>query len=709
MFKRKLLANALVLALASSSLLVVGDTEDSRKATHNGQAPSTRPPILASTASPGDAGVSEIARTQAAALITEATTIIDQYQGSHEPVKRALANLDAALQLDPADSRIYIQFARVGLMLNGLTPAALQRAEVNLRKAIDVDPKGGDAHLLLGYILAHSDRKAESDAAFSTARGLPHNEGWMVAMTAELTGTQRAKDEFAAQSREFERSGKEAIAKAVAAAGGNARAAAERLGDEAAKLLDEAGTSARRVIGPASEKLQQAMAIDAKVPRVHVELARLAMKAGGLSNQTLDLAERSLRIAIEIDPQFGDAYVLLGYVLNHAGRLDEATQAFARAERTPHTSAWLESNMAELKRKQGREQEAIEIFARIAADPNKPVGLRASSFSEIQKYYALTDARDIADRAYRQHIELTPDALGPRINYGNFLRVYRTDLARSEKYLRDALKVAKIEVARSALAMTLYMKWAEAWIKDPKSAQAAAIFDEARALDSDLKLIVDDLGKLQQPHPIMDALVAKGISIDVSSTGPGGTTPLSSAARSGSMEVVRQMIRLGAHPNTPGYNGFTGLMAAASAGNVAMVKLFLDSGADPGLRTAAGKDAAAYARERGDIPLATLLEGAKRTFVATAASLPPTPFKVGFTYRVRKEWVLDQSIPETRFHAGEQVIFDYPQEYGDLNLARFYFRGPKSGMFRQFVLDKKQIATWREYFEEVGPAPLSMR
>ena len=699
MFNPRLVANATALVLASSALLSVADSSG----------PSATPPVSSASA-PGvvasapQVNVSDAARAKAAALVTEATAIIDAYTGSTDPLQKAMTNLNEALELDPGNPRVYIEYARLGITWTGLTPFTLQRSELALRKAIEVDPNAGDAYVLLGYVFAHSDRTQDAEAAFAKGRGLPHTKQWLDAMTAELGARQQFDAEVAEQSRREEKALANAMARAVADANGNARVAAQRLSDEAAKLLDEAGNTSRHVMGEASEKLSLAMKLDARVPRAHVEMARFVMKANGVNEPSLQMAEQSLRTAIDIDPQFGDAYVLLGYVLNHAGRLDEAAQAFARAEQTPHTSVWLESNIAELKSKQGKEQEAIETFARVAADTRNPVGLRVAAYFEIEQYYALTGARDLADRAYQQHIALTPDAVTPKIRYGHFLRVFRLDLPRSEAYLREALKRSDSPTARSTLAKTLYMKWAEVWIKDRNSAKAAAIFAEASALDPDLRDLVDDLGRLQRPHPILDALVAKGVSLDVSSAGPGATTPLSSAAKFSSLEVVRQMIRLGAHPNTPGYDGFTGLMAAAWNGNVPMVKLLLDSGADPGLRTTDGHDAEWYARDRGDTPLATLLADAKRRFIPTAATTPSTPFKVGFAYRVKKDWEVDQWSTESRFKGGETVVFDHETEYGDLGRARFYFWG-KEPYMRQFSTPRDRIAAWSDYFEEIGPAP----
>ena len=263
---------------------------------------------------------------------------------------------------------------------------------------------------------------------------------------------------------------------------------------EAAKLLDEYSGD-WNVLRQAETKLRNALEINPDEAAAYVEFARLAMRSTGeLDPATLGRAETSIRRALAIDPGFGNAYVLLGYVLTHAGRLSEADAAFGQAERAGATSPWLESNLAELKDKQGQAQIAAEIFTRVAAAPGKSNDIRAAALEWLQKFHTSAGQYDQADLAYRSQIELDPAKPFPKGNYSQFLRVRRLDLAHSESYARQALASMDYGMARKSLAFTLYLEWAESLAtgKDPR--RTGELFAEASRLSPNLADIVFEIG-----------------------------------------------------------------------------------------------------------------------------------------------------------------------------------------------------------------------
>jgi tetratricopeptide (TPR) repeat protein len=470
---------------------------------------------------------------------------------------------------------------------------------------------------------------------------------------------------------------------------------------EAARLLD-AYSGRGDLLQQANQKLREALEINPDEPAAYVELARLRMKSSGLNVESLKDAEASLRRALAIDQAFGNAHVLLGYVLTHAGRFDEAEAAFAQAERTGATSPWLESNLAELKDKRGQRQVAAEIFNRIAANPAKPAAIRGAALEWLQSFHTYTSKQlDQADLAYRMQIELDPRAPWPKGNYACFLRVHRLDLARSEMFARQALEIMRYGVAQRCLASTLYLEWAEALVaQDTK--RADALFAEASQLEPDLGTLVREVGNYPRAHPILEALAQKGISLDTMPGIAGGTTPLSIAAGNPNVEIATRMIRLGANPNTQGYAGVTPLMIAAQRGSDAMVRALLTSGADPTLRSRDGKDAEQFAIDANQLPTAGLIAAAKKTYVRPAGPLTAgVPFRVGTAYRVKKEYAPEKVI--VTFRVGDRVVFDAPTSYGNPRFARFNFRDSENHI-REFRVDKDQIDTWSEYFEEIGAA-----
>jgi tetratricopeptide (TPR) repeat protein len=484
----------------------------------------------------------------------------------------------------------------------------------------------------------------------------------------------------------------------------NKRAAAAQVA-EAAALLDEADRAPEN-LPKAEQKLRLALGLNPDEPAAFVELARYRMKSSGLNPTSLRQAEELLRRAIAIAPTFGNAYVLLGYVLTHSNRLKEAQAAFDSAKRYRATSPWLDLNIAELEERQGNRKLAAQAYQRVVKSPKSPIHLKTSALSALQKYYVHEKQFDQADRAYRKQIELDPDHPWWKGNYSAFLRVYRKDLDRSERYAREALAIMDYGMARQSLASTLYLKWAEAVVrKDGK--RASELYAEAQMYHPDPALVLEEVGSYPKPHPIVAVLASKGISVSTMSGIASGTTPLTVAIAERNRAAAAQLVKAGADPNADAYEGITPLIVAAQNGDEAMVRFLLKAGADPTLLSRAGKDAEQYARENRRAAAAQLLASAKQTYVRPAnAPTPAVPFRVQHIYRVKKDWYKTTGVkdPTYNFLAGEEVIFNRAMLYGTPDRISFLFDS-QDGKSKELAMDTKDVPRWGEYFEEVGPAP----
>ena len=84
--------------------------------------------------------------------------------------------------------------------------------------------------------------------------------------------------------------------------------------------------------------------------------------------------------------------------------------------------------------------------------------------------------------------------------------------------------------------------------------------------------------------------------------------PMASAAASGRLAEVRQLLDKGASPDAWGVDYVSpALVGAAEGGHVVVVKLLLERGADPDRRDSGGKTAAERAREGGHIGVVDLI------------------------------------------------------------------------------------------------------
>ncbi len=485
---------------------------------------------------------------------------------------------------------------------------------------------------------------------------------------------------------------------------------AQRAGDqsagalvkEAQMLLDQYSGGGTQ-LEQARAKLQQAMALDPNLPGAYVEMARYTMKAAGrLDASTLKQSEELIRRGLAISPSFGNGYVLLGYVLTHERKLVEAEQAFADAHKYNADSPWLLNNEAELRDALGQEELAEKLYTEIAASPSTPLGAKSSALEWLQKRYTYSNRYDLAALAYTRQIQLKPNAPWPKGNYSQFLRIYRLDLDQSERYAREALALMDYGMARRSLALTLYLKWADA-LAARQDARADKLFAEAAALGVPLQEVVKELGDYVRPHSIVYALAKKGISVDTLPGLPGADTPLSIAANNGNQALVAQLVQVGANPNTQGYAGFTPLMLAAKAGNEPMVQLLLALGADPRLLSRDGKDAEKYAQEKDHPSVAAKLAAAKQWTKSTMTNVSSTvPLKIRYIYRVKKTVFVNDA--HRNFKAGEEVAFYGVSEYGDPKLVRFSFV-TLDGNFKEFSIEKENVRLWNQYFEEVGSIP----
>lgn len=489
---------------------------------------------------------------------------------------------------------------------------------------------------------------------------------------------------------------------AVATAEDSKQVAAQMVAEAAALLDQYAGDWTK--LQQAEAKLRQALEINPDEAGAYVELARYTMKAAGqLDVKTLDQSEQLLRRAIVIAPTFGNAYVLLGYVLTHQRRLKEADEAFANAEKYKATSPWLEFNVAELRDNQGQRQQAAQSFMRIASSSANPISMRTSALQWLEQFYVGTRQFEQADVAYKTEIGLRPNMPWPKGNYSYFLRVHRLDLVQSERFAREALLLMDYGMARQSLAMTLYLQWADALLVEENGKRAELVFAEANRLDPNLSMIVMEAGNYPRAHPILYALSSKGISVDSMPGVASATTPLTVAATRGNHAIAAEMIQLGANPNTQGYEGGTPLMIAAREGDEAMLRLLLTAGADPTLLSTGGKDAEQFAKDQNQVSAANLLASAKRTYIRPADAITASvPFRVRHVYQVRKD--VAGSDRSNDLKAGQQVTFYDHFIPRDTNRAGFRFVA-LDGTVKEFSIDKKDLASWSEYFKEIGAVP----
>ncbi|MEO7326399.1 MAG: ankyrin repeat domain-containing protein [Dokdonella sp.] len=485
-----------------------------------------------------------------------------------------------------------------------------------------------------------------------------------------------------------------------------------RLFSAAAAALIDSYTGDRDLLEQAQSKLKQALALDERNVDAYVEMARYQMKvADNLPPNVLGAAELSLRKGLAFDPQHGNSYVLLGYVLTKERRFEPAKQAFDKARELSATSPWLDMNTGELLLQQGDIEGGLRHYEAVVNTPAFPANVRAQAHEVIARQEARAGQLDLARKSYEKALELQPNNAWMMGNYAGLLRVSMLDIKESEQWARRALEKMNYGAGRETLGDTLYLKWAEALIKEKDPAKAEKIYAEAKLYARSPDELLHEIHLYPHGHPIIEALAAKGYSLDhfPGVDSGGGTAPISTVAGNRNLPILKQLLAAGANIDEPGYEGGTALMIAAAQGNLPMTEFLLSKGANPFLLAAEGLDAEGLAQAEGHPEAAGLVAKAKqRSPEKRAAPSSDGLPKIGHTYLAKKS--IEARDWNDQFAADEVLV--YQGTGGMMNVDRtqnnefigLRFSSTTRSITKNWALKKSTPGEWSNYFEEATEA-----
>jgi Tfp pilus assembly protein PilF len=370
-----------------------------------------------------------------------------------------------------------------------------------------------------------------------------------------------------------------------------------RADDGAAGLVAQANALLDHALGgddsvaQAMAKLQQALRLDPNNAAAYVALSRAKVDDAYIGDEQYDAAglvaaNAAVTRAIAIAPDSADGYLQQAVVLRLENQLPQAAAAVEAARKHGASGPLLELREAQLLGALGNSSAAQVKYQHIEHDPAATLPVRLSALENLTALYRKQHKIPQADAAMRKMVELSPGDAWTMGNYGTFLRIWMLRVDESEQWLRRARAVTDYPVARENLGFTLYLQWAAALHRnDTKRAQD--YFDEATTLVRDPRELLREVRLYPHAHPIVEALQAKGYSIDrYTGASDDSDTPLSDAAKAGNASIVRQLITAGADVNRAGSGGGNApLLNAVHGGNATVVRMLLTHGADPGRRT----------------------------------------------------------------------------------------------------------------------------
>jgi len=235
---------------------------------------------------------------------------------------------------------------------------------------------------------------------------------------------------------------------------------------------------------------------DPKFAPAYVQLARAWTDAGNLGGNNFDpralaQAESALKQALTLEPQDDYAMCLMGFTMMFLGRLDEAANWYASAEKAGSTYPYLYTQLSELARKRKDLPTALRLAYRgyevNAGDPPTAAGAITNILFVLQDMPGDTNAEE--EKWHAKRSELAPDSPWFWQAWGSF-RLYRfADWQKAIEYETKALSIMDFGRARTDLAMAYYTKWASLKQVPGRAPEATEAFQKAmklRRLDNEL-------------------------------------------------------------------------------------------------------------------------------------------------------------------------------------------------------------------------------
>lgn len=375
------------------------------------------------------------------------------------------------------------------------------------------------------------------------------------------------------------------------------------------EAVAEIDFSSRESLKNARSKLERIAEKDPRFVPAYPEMARYQMKTNW-GPEGLRQGEQTLKAGLAIDPEHANSHVLIGYVYAHQGRYAEARAAFARAREIGTDNLWLWANWGELHLMQGQLPQAIAMYEKALATGrtyDTYDRARKDAYRHLIDIHRLAKAYDKADALHRKRIEEYPSENCYPYRYADFLLRYRNDADQVLTHAKRALNTGCAYQAqiRKVIGSAYYAKWQSA--ESPE--QADAYRAQARLHFPEGPVLLYWLARSDRTATLIDALVADGISIDV--TDNTGLTALAHAVHEQDTEAMQRLIERGADPAARiGKQKIPLLALAVLSNDLAAVELLLKNGADADAPVYGGATLAGMAEGMGYSDIAELLKNA---------------------------------------------------------------------------------------------------
>lgn len=465
-------------------------------------------------------------------------------------------------------------------------------------------------------------------------------------------------------------------------------------------------------------------------PRIFVELARVAIKQAparpsphgdptAVDPEFLEDAQGWMDRAIALQPRRADTLVLAGHLAYLKYQFPESIALLEQARGIGTTNPWLPLNLADalwaLGRSKGINRDYLLRAARefeTAIAKGLPARMQPHAMHSLAYLYG--DLKDFAKaRVVFQRLIASSagyDKVATLTDYAEFLFLTAGDLDGSIAAGREAARVSEFQTDHSLLARALLVKAGRLYVAG-KAMDAARLVQEAQSLEPGLAQNYSNFATVPLTLPAVFALHEARVIGDLSDSAGGKTLILASAHASAA--DLERLIKWHADPNYMDPEEGTALHVAIQARNLAALRTLLAHGADVSARDRNGMTPLELAGQivqkteaKGPEILAVLQGAARRSPAAIPVG---TPLRPGYIYRSLKRITSDGRWGHD-LEVGTRVIFVRNCQYTDEALACLAFRHPQvKEALLDIALEKEQLVSWRDWFEEVGTAPVAAK
>src|SRR5262249_1256744 len=333
--------------------------------------------------------------------------------------------------------------------------------------------------------------------------------------------------------------------------------------------LDDARSAPNGARQRVSETLAQLEAAITKYPdsaALHLMMGRaLIVYDCALGSNNCSLRAKShLTQAVALDPKLVRAHVLLAHDAMNSGCTPCAK---------PHTSAAeaLQRSDPYVLEVNGRQYQfmgvpdAAEQFYLLAVKAFPSPKKRWQVYNWLSEIYKQRENYERAEWALQSALDAAPEGAWSNGNLGAFYVHARGQCDKAIPLLRKRLSIMNYGVARSALTLALYERWANAYLSKAEPETVSRYWNEAQADSSDTMSLFFDSASYVGTGRASQALFISGKvpKTALEQTWQQGRTPLLMAAINDNTELALFLIAHGANVNARDESGVFPAQAAA--------------------------------------------------------------------------------------------------------------------------------------------------